>query len=140
MTLILTQLDKIILSKMLTLKMFGYYTLAAWRPRLSATWWLPVSLALYPRFTQLVTAGNRTELQACYHRGCQLVSVLILPTVVVFSLFSREILFAVDPQSGRGRAGFVNFKPAGHWRSPERFNEYALCPATGKWLDQPGRL
>jgi O-antigen/teichoic acid export membrane protein len=39
-----------------------------------------------------VATDNRAELQACYHRGCQLVSVLILPTAMVISLFSREIL------------------------------------------------
>jgi O-antigen/teichoic acid export membrane protein len=93
MTLILTQLDKVILSKMLTLKMFGYYTLAGMAASAIGYLVAPCFTAIYPRFTQLVAADNRTELRACYHRGCQLVSVLILPTAVVISLFSREILF-----------------------------------------------
>jgi O-antigen/teichoic acid export membrane protein len=92
MTLILTQLDKVILSKMLPLKMFGYYTLAGMAASAIGYLVAPCFIAIYPRFTQLVAIGNRTELQACYHRGCQLVSVLILPTAVMISLFSRELL------------------------------------------------
>jgi O-antigen/teichoic acid export membrane protein len=93
LTLILTQLDKIILSKMLNLKMFGYYTLAAMAASAIGYLVAPCFTAIYPRFTQLVAADNLAELKACYHRGCQLVSVLILPTALVISLFSREILY-----------------------------------------------
>jgi O-antigen/teichoic acid export membrane protein len=93
MALILTQLDKIILSKMLPLKMFGYYTLAA--VAASGIGYIvgPCFNAIYPRFTQLVALGNQTELKEFYHRGCQLVSVLILPAAIVMSLFSRELIF-----------------------------------------------
>jgi O-antigen/teichoic acid export membrane protein len=93
MALILTQLDKVILSKMLTLKMFGYYTLAT--VAASAIGYIvgPCFNALYPRLTQLVALENQNELKEIYHRGCQLVSVLVLPTAVVLSLFSREIIF-----------------------------------------------
>ena len=93
MTLILTQLDKIILSKMLVLKMFGYYTLAT--VAASALGYIvgPCFNAIYPRLTQLVALGNKTELKEFYHRGCQLIAVLILPTAVLMSLFSREIFF-----------------------------------------------
>ncbi|MEJ2672821.1 MAG: oligosaccharide flippase family protein [Deltaproteobacteria bacterium] len=90
--LILTQLDKIILSKLLTLEMFGYYMLA--NVAASAISYLvsPCYTAIYPRLTQLVAAGNRNELREVYHRGCQLVSVLILPTAAVIAIFSPEIL------------------------------------------------
>jgi O-antigen/teichoic acid export membrane protein len=93
LTLILTQLDKIILSKMLTLKMFGYYTLATMAASAIGYLVAPCFIAIYPRFTQLVATENWTELRAFYHQGCQLVSVLILPTAVVIALFSGEILF-----------------------------------------------
>ena len=93
MALVLTQLDKIILSKMLSLKMFGYYTLAAVAASAISYIVGPCFNAIYPRFTQLVASGNQPELEAFYHRGCQLVSVLIVPTAIVMSLFSREIIF-----------------------------------------------
>ena len=52
----------------------------------------PCFNAIYPRLTQLVALDNQTDLKEIYHRGCQLVSVLILPTAIVISLFSHEIL------------------------------------------------
>jgi O-antigen/teichoic acid export membrane protein len=91
--IILTQLDKIILSKLLSLEMFGYYcvgsTVAMSLYRLIA----PVSSAIYPRFTQLVSLGDQEGLRKLYHQSCQLMSVLIFPTACMAALFSREFLF-----------------------------------------------
>lgn len=91
---ILTQLDKIILSKMLTLEMFGYYTLAG--VVASALYYLitPVFSAIYPRFTQLVSLGDQDGLRQIYHKSCQLLSVLIFPVTIVVAMFSYEILLA----------------------------------------------
>jgi O-antigen/teichoic acid export membrane protein len=92
MALILSQLDKILLSRLLTLKMFGYYTLASTAASVIGYIVSPCFNAIYPRLTQLVALDNQTDLKEIYHRGCQLVSVLILPTAIVISLFSHEIL------------------------------------------------
>lgn len=88
-----TQVDKLILSKLLTLDIFGYYALAS--TVASALYHLitPVSNALYPKFIQLVTLRDEWSLRQVYHRGCQVVSVLIGPAAVVLALFSGEILF-----------------------------------------------
>jgi O-antigen/teichoic acid export membrane protein len=92
LALILTQLDKIILSTMLPLKMFGYYALA---------WTVATSLgglstavfySIYPRLTQLVSINDQDELKRLYHESCQFMSVLILPVAIVIALFSNEIL------------------------------------------------
>ena len=89
---ILTQSDKIILSGMLSLEAFGYYTLA-WVVahslfRVSG----PVYLAVYPRFCKLVEWNDTGGLQNLYHFACQLISVLILPATMFLVFFSREIL------------------------------------------------
>ena len=89
---ILTQMDKIILSRMLTLEMFGYYTLA-WVVAMSLYSIIsPVFSAIYPRFTQLVTLGDQDGLKRLYHQSSQLMSVLILPVTAVVIMFSYEIL------------------------------------------------
>lgn len=92
MSAVLTQLDKIILSKMLSLEMFGYYTLAgiiAMSPlRLSK----PLFSGIYPRFTQLVSLDDQDGLRRLYHKGCQLMAVLILPFAIVIAFFSYEIV------------------------------------------------
>jgi len=89
---ILTQLDKIILSKMLTLEMFGYYTLAGVFTMSLYRLIGPVFSAIFPRFTQLVSLASQDGLKQLYHASCQLVSVLILPVSVIIAMFSYEIM------------------------------------------------
>ena len=90
--IILTQVDKIILSKMLSLEMFGYYALAS----IIALSPLRVSVSLfasiYPRFTQLVSLNAEEGLKQLYHKGCQFMAVLILPASIVVALYSYEII------------------------------------------------
>ena len=89
---ILTQLDKVILSKMLTLEMFGYYTLAGVLAMSLYRLIGPVFSAIYPRFTQLVSLADQDGLKKLYHASCQFMSVLILPVSVVVAMFSYEIM------------------------------------------------
>ena len=89
---ILTQLDKVILSRMLSLEMFGYYTLASVVAMTLYRFVGPVFSATYPRLTNLVALGAKEELTLLYHKSAQLVSVLVLPAAVVTALFSKQIL------------------------------------------------
>ena len=90
---ILTQLDKVILSKMLSLEMFGYYALASMVAMSLGRLIAPAFSSIYPRFTQLVSINDQEGLKRLYHKSCQFMSVLILPAAVVIALFSYEILF-----------------------------------------------
>jgi O-antigen/teichoic acid export membrane protein len=89
---ILTQLDKVILSKMLSLEEFGYYTLASVVAmslnRLTGS----IFLGIYPRLTQLVSIKDEERIIRLYHQSCQFMSVLILPVAIIVALFSYEIL------------------------------------------------
>ncbi len=92
LSVILMQLDKIILSRVLSLEMFGYYTLASVVAMSLSRLSTPLFSALYPRFTQLVAEGNEQVLARLYHRSSQLMSVIILPPAIIIALFAREIL------------------------------------------------
>jgi len=96
---ILTQLDKIILSKMLPLDVFGYYILASAVAMSLYSLIRPISSAVYPRLTQLVSLDDRKELGYLYHKSCQLISVFILPITVIIAFFSYEllVLWTQDP-------------------------------------------
>lgn len=92
-TLLLTQLDKIILSKILSLDLFGYYTLA-WTVANGLTVLTgSVFTVIFPIFSQQVAVADMERLRHLYHRSCQLMSVLILPAAILLALFAREILF-----------------------------------------------
>lgn len=89
---ILTQTDKLLLSKMLTLTEFGYYTFAATIAAVVYRIIGPVFTAYYPRLTELVSKGDQLGLVSTYHQGCQLMAVTILPPTLILALFSKEIL------------------------------------------------
>jgi len=89
---LLTQLDKIILSKMLPLEIFGYYTLAGVVAMSLYRLVSPVFSAIYPRFTQLVSLGDQDGLKQLYHKSSQFLSVLIFPVTLVVAMFSYDIL------------------------------------------------
>lgn len=89
---VLTQLDKVLLSKMLTLTEFGYYTFAATIAAVVYRIIGPVFTAYYPRLTELVSKGDQLGLVKTYHQGCQLMAVSILPATFVLAFFSKEIL------------------------------------------------
>jgi len=91
--IILTQLDKVILSKLLSLEMFGYYTLAG-----VASSIIPVALvgpifsALFPRLTSLATMNDESAIKLLYHQSSQLMAVIVLPVAAVLAFFSFDIL------------------------------------------------
>lgn len=90
---ILRQADKIVLSKMLPLEVFGYYTIAwtvAQTPISVLT--TPVYQAVFPRLTQEASQGNVKETSELYHRSSQLVTALSAPATLVLSFFAAGVL------------------------------------------------
>jgi O-antigen/teichoic acid export membrane protein len=92
LSILLTQVDKLLLSRLLSLEHFGYYALAG--VVTSALFMLvgPIDSAFYPRFTELVTRKDEQGLTAAYHLGAQLVTVLMGSAAVVLVVFGERIL------------------------------------------------
>ncbi len=86
------QMDKVILSKMLTLEEFGCYTLASLVAMGLSIVLTPVFSALYPRFTELVSINDEQGLRNLYHKSCQLLTVIAMPLSIVISFFSLDLL------------------------------------------------
>jgi O-antigen/teichoic acid export membrane protein len=90
--LILGQADKVILSRVFSLKVFGYYTIGG---MFGAGLVLIVSSVfgiIYPRLSALVAQGDEQGIARLYHGSTQLMAVLILPLAAVLSLFSSDVL------------------------------------------------
>jgi len=88
----LTQLDKMLLSKLLPLDKFGYYVLASTVASILWSIIVPLNTALFPRFAQLVELRDEAHLADLYHRSCQFMAVALLPIAVTMALFSRELI------------------------------------------------
>jgi O-antigen/teichoic acid export membrane protein len=94
LAIVLTQADKVVVSKILPLEDFGYYTLAWTLCSGLGLFAGPVFVAVFPKLTQLVRQDNPLEISRLYHLSCQLISVVLLPACAVLTLFSREVLWA----------------------------------------------
>ncbi|CAN5545960.1 oligosaccharide flippase family protein [soil metagenome] len=92
-SLILTQTDKVILSKMLSLETFGYYSLAVTISTMAISVVInSISHAAYPRFSKFVESGDDAGLRVFYHNCCQIASVFLFPIIVFLVLYSYDIL------------------------------------------------
>lgn len=91
-SILLTQIDKIILSKLLPLKTFGYYTLAAAVGNGLYILITPVFNATFPRISAMVAARDENGVRELYHLSTQLMAALILPVALTVAFFSQEIL------------------------------------------------
>lgn len=91
-SLILMQTDKILLSKLLSLELFGYYMLA-WTVASSLYKVIsPICSAFYPKFNQLVVMKDHEKLIELYHASCQIVSVSVFPVAMTLLLYSHDVL------------------------------------------------
>jgi O-antigen/teichoic acid export membrane protein len=89
---VLTQSDKFILSKVLSLETFGYYSLATAIATALSYIANPIYSALFPRFSQAIGRGDEAEISRVYHKGCQLMTATVVPVAIVLALFSEELL------------------------------------------------
>ena len=95
LSLILTQTDRVILSRMLSLEDFGYYSLAISIPSLALGLFASsVGHAVFPQFTKFVELQDERALRNVYHRSCQTVSVFLFSSTLILVLFSYDILHA----------------------------------------------
>lgn len=91
-TFFLSQIDKIVLSKILPLSQFGYYSLAFSVASAISMIVVPISITFFPRFSGLVATGDEDELKKLYHQACKLMATFIFPICFVLIFFMQDIL------------------------------------------------
>jgi O-antigen/teichoic acid export membrane protein len=92
--MLLTQMDKIVLSKVLPLSTFGRYTLAAFVANSLQLFITPIFSVIFPRLSALIMSGNKAAVRDLYHDGTQLMSVLMVPCATVVMLLTIPVMFA----------------------------------------------
>lgn len=93
-SVLLTQTDKIILSKILSLSNFGIYALAG--ALASGLYMLvsPMFLVIFPRFSALVHQAADADLTNLYRMSSQLMALLVIPAAAVLAGLSEHALYA----------------------------------------------
>jgi O-antigen/teichoic acid export membrane protein len=101
---LISQMDKILISWLLPLRDVGYYGIAwaltAGLRILSA----PVFNALFPRLTKAVSKGGEEEVGRVYHSSNQLLSVMIWPAAWLLALFPEPLLYLWTHNAGLARS------------------------------------
>jgi O-antigen/teichoic acid export membrane protein len=90
---LVTQVDKLLLSYLLSLTDYGYFNIAivaASGVMLVST---PIAAALLPRLTKLSAERNETALTHLYRVATQLAGVIAVPAALVLALFSEQVLW-----------------------------------------------
>lgn len=94
LALLLTQIDKVLLSTLIPLEDFGRYTLASIAAGAIFVLISPISVTFLPRLTQLYAAGQEREFMVTFHRGAQLV-VVLGGSVAAVVIFHAEALLRI---------------------------------------------
>ncbi|MEC9209207.1 MAG: oligosaccharide flippase family protein [Bacteroidota bacterium] len=91
---LLTQLDKLLLSGILPLDEYGYFAIVAMAANGILQLSGPISKAILPRMTSLYTQKKEADLIKVYKKSTQLVSVLVLSIVAIVGFYSYELLYS----------------------------------------------
>ena len=90
---LVTQTDKLVLSKLLPLADYGFFTLAV----LAASGVMmisgPISGALLPRMARLQAEGDEAGLISLYRNATQMVAVIAIPACLVLAFFTEQVLW-----------------------------------------------
>ncbi|EKD84375.1 MAG: hypothetical protein ACD_39C00086G0001, partial [uncultured bacterium] len=92
LVLLLTQVDKLILSRMLSLEAFGKYNLAATVANSLLILVGPITQAHYPKLIEMWSACNYNEARKIFHGGAQLISVIVGAAACVIFYFGDNLI------------------------------------------------
>lgn len=91
--ILVTQTDKLLLSTLLSLQDYAYFTLAVLGASAVSIVSSPINSALLPRMTKLNTEGDEASVIYLYRNATQLLCIMTIPTALILAFFSEQILW-----------------------------------------------
>lgn len=91
--IVLTQSDKLFLSNILPLKEYGYFSIVIIIVNTVQQLIEPISQAIQPKMTRLISHGEINEMLTVYKKASQLMAIIMFSIVGVISAFSYEIIY-----------------------------------------------
>jgi O-antigen/teichoic acid export membrane protein len=89
-----TQIDKLVLSKFLSLSDYGYFSVVAMVASGISMVIGPITGVILPRITRIYTESSNEAFLSLYHQATQLVVVIALPITLVLAVFPHQVLWA----------------------------------------------
>lgn len=132
-SLAFTQLDKVILSKMLSLEQFGHYMLASMLVSGLYLLIIPVYNIVYPKLSELVAKGETNQLITLYIVGTRALTSVLFPIAMILALFSQSIfsIWTMNAQLAQNVAPIVSLLAIGSALHGAMYFPYALQLAYG---------
>lgn len=93
LAVLLTQVDKLLLSRLLNLADFGYYTLATTLACGITLLIVPITQALYPRLVEHHAQGEEATFTTAFHEGAQRVTAVTAPVAAAVFLFAEGVAY-----------------------------------------------
>ena len=91
---LVTQTDKLVLSKILPLAEYGYFTLAVLVASGVMVISSPISSAIMPRMSKLEADGNHDGLIRVYRQATQLVAIIASASSITIAFYAEPLLWA----------------------------------------------
>jgi O-antigen/teichoic acid export membrane protein len=134
LSMFLTQIDKVLLSKLLSLSEYGYYSLAAVSAGALFLIIGPISQSWLPKLTELHVANDQSKLIEKYHQGSQLVTVIMGSAAMIFVFFGETILFLWTKDADLAKKSSVVFRllSIGNFLNGQTTMPYLMQMAAGK--------
>jgi O-antigen/teichoic acid export membrane protein len=134
LSMILTQIDKVLLSKLLSLSEYGYYSLAAVSAGSLFLIIGPISQSWLPKLTELHAVNDQTKLTEKYHQGSQLVTVIMGSAAMIFIFFGETILFLWTKDADLAKKSSIVFRllSIGNFLNGQTTMPYLMQIAAGR--------
>lgn len=132
--LMLTQVDKILLTKLLSLEQFGYYMLANTLSQFCISLFYPLITSIAPRLNTLVAQENERQLSVLFHTSSLLISAIVTPVAGYLIFFSPLILdlWTHSPKIVENTSATLSFLTIGMLTNSMMHLPYQLQLAIGK--------
>ena len=92
--IVYTQLDKLLLSHYIPLEKYGYFALVVTVSAAIMQFSNPLSQAILPRMTSLLSNDKENEMLLLYRKGTQFISIIVFSIVGMIAFYSYELLYS----------------------------------------------
>lgn len=132
--LALSQFDKVLLSKLLTLDAFGQYVLAGVVASALSIVIAPFYNAIYPRFSAFIAGDQTSEVRKLYRVSGRLLAAVLFPVAMVIAVAGEELirLWTGNPHLAQTVAPLAALLALGTAIHGTNYIPYALQLAEGK--------
>lgn len=130
----LSQLDKLLLSRLIPLSEFGNYMLATLIASMLLLMARPMFQTVYPRMSKLVVSGNEVDLARTYHMATRFLASIVFPMAMAMIVYAHDflLLWVGNPAIAANTAPSVAMLAAGSALNAVMHIPFALQLASGR--------